>query len=277
MAPNLKYCSRCGKKHSVPTGKKCKFPLSEDVHELIENENSFRLLSDLDDQTEGAVGGPPSSLKTVPVVADAAADAFAQILSVVSHLAERLEVTQRQVTELQTDRRPETVPVLSASQGAIPRVRCVPASRDQASPEARFPSLDSLRADPVLVAQAAALVDDLGVRMAGNNHQNLVNTSATKRGWARPGGHNAPKVFTPWPQDFVVGHGRRNRLLYDDLDVYQFVQVCISIVEQTGGNEADACPAQIHDAGCLIPRLRVCKIFLWYSTLHVRRWRPFLG
>jgi hypothetical protein len=175
MAPNLKYCSRCGKKHSAPTGKKCKFPLSEDDHELIEDENSFRLLSDLDDQTEGAVGGPPSSEKTVPVVADAPADAFAQILSVVSRLAERLEVTQRQVTELQTDRRPETVPVLSANQGAIPRVRCVPASRDQASapaPEARFPSLDSLRTDPVLAAQAAALVDDLGVRMAGNNHQN---------------------------------------------------------------------------------------------------------
>jgi hypothetical protein len=30
-----------------------------------------------------------------------------------------------------------------------------------------------------------------------------------------------------------VGHGRRNRLLYDDMDVFQFVQGCISIVEQT--------------------------------------------
>jgi hypothetical protein len=101
MAPNLKYCSRCGKKHSAPTGKKCKFPLFDDDHELIEDENSFRLLSD---QTEGAVGGPPSSEKTAPVVIDAPADAFVQILSVVSHLAERLEVTQRQVTELQADR-----------------------------------------------------------------------------------------------------------------------------------------------------------------------------
>jgi hypothetical protein len=33
--------------------------------------------------------------------------------------------------------------------------------------------------------------------------------------------------------DFVVGHGRCNCLLYDDLDVYQFVQGCISIVEQS--------------------------------------------
>jgi hypothetical protein len=47
------------------------------------------------------------------------------------------------------------------------------------------------------------------------------------------GGDNAPKVCTPWPQDFVVGHGRCNCLLYDDLDVFQFVQGCISIVEQT--------------------------------------------
>jgi hypothetical protein len=29
-----------------------------------------------------------------------------------------------------------------------------------------------------------------------------------------------------------VGHGRRIRLLYDDLDVYQFVQGSILIVEQ---------------------------------------------
>jgi hypothetical protein len=78
-------------------------------------------------------------------------------------------------------------------------------------------------------APAAALVNDLSVRTTGNN----MNTSTTKRGWARPGGDNAPKVCTPWPQDFVVGHGRRNWLLYDDMDVFQFVQGCISIVEQT--------------------------------------------
>jgi hypothetical protein len=197
MAPNLKLCSRCGRKHSAPTGKKCKFPLPDEDQELIEDENSFRLLSDLDDQTEGVVGGPPSSDKTAPVVTDAPADAFAQILSVVYHLAERLEVTQHQVSELQADRQPDTIPVLSASQGAIPRVRCVPASRDQASappPETRFPSLDSLRTDPVLAAQAAALVDDLSVKMTGNNH---VNTSATKRGWARPGGGQRPLGLYP--------------------------------------------------------------------------------
>jgi hypothetical protein len=66
------------------------------------------------------------------------------------------------------------------------------------------------------------------------SNNNISNTSATssKRGWARPGGDNAPKVCTPWPQDFVVGHGRRNRLLYDDLDVYQFAQGCIAMIEQ---------------------------------------------
>jgi hypothetical protein len=219
MAPNLKLCSRCGRKHSAPTGKKCKFPIP-DADELIEDENSFRLLSDLDDQSEGAVGGPPPPEQMAPVVTQAPADAFAQILTVVSHLAERLEVTQRQVSELQSTR----------SQGAIPKVRCVPASRDQASPpDARLPSLDSLRSDPVMAAQAAALVDDLNVKTTGNH----TNTGATKRGWARPGGDNAPKVCTPWPQDFVVGHGRRNRLLYDDMDVFQFVQGCISIIEQT--------------------------------------------
>jgi hypothetical protein len=89
------------------------------------------------------------------------------------------------------------VPVLSASQGAVPRTRCVSAPKEQASvppPKARLPSLDTLQTDPVLFAQAAALDNDLGVRMAGNIHQNPVNTSATKCGWARAGGDKAPKV-----------------------------------------------------------------------------------
>jgi hypothetical protein len=47
-----------------------------------------------------------------------------------------------------------------------------------------------------------------------------------------PGWANVPKVCTPWTQDFVISQGRRNWLLYDDLDIYQFIQGCSAMVEQ---------------------------------------------
>jgi hypothetical protein len=37
----------------------------------------------------------------------------------------------------------------------------------------------------------------------------------------------------PWPQDFIIGQGRKSRLLYDELDIMQFVQGYISITDRT--------------------------------------------
>jgi hypothetical protein len=39
-------------------------------------------------------------------------------------------------------------------------------------------------------------------------------------------------VVIPWPQDFVLGTGRKNHLTYDDLDILQWAQGCIAIVEK---------------------------------------------
>jgi hypothetical protein len=140
------------------------------------------------------------------------------------------------VAVLQADRQS-----LHRSQGAIPRTQ---RTGDQASappPGASMPQLDSLCSDAMLSAQAASLVDNLDLGVSGskssvNSNSSNSNSSnsngSTKRGWARPGGDNAPKVCTPWPQDFVVGHGWRNRLLFDDLDVFQFIQGCISMIER---------------------------------------------
>jgi hypothetical protein len=164
---------------------------------------------------------------------DVHADTLSQILSVVSLLACKVEATQQQVAVLQADRQ-----LLHKSQGAIPRTQ---KSGDQASappPGASMPRLDFLQSDAMLSAQAASLVDNLDPGVSGSNKSsvNIISNisngnGSTKRGWARPGGDNAPKVCTPWPQDFVVGHGQRNRLLFDDLDVFQFFQGCISMIE----------------------------------------------
>jgi hypothetical protein len=34
------------------------------------------------------------------------------------------------------------------------------------------------------------------------------------------------------PQDYVMGHRRKNQLIYDDLDVWNFVQGCLSIINR---------------------------------------------
>jgi hypothetical protein len=193
------------------------------------------------DDDEDAAGAPPPSDGAAALVPDPQAtlpdvqtDTLSQILSVVSLLAGKVEATQQQVAVLQADRQ-----ALHKGQWAIPRTQ---KSGDHASappPGASMPRLDFLRSDAMLSVQAASLVDNLDHGVSGSNrpsaniNSNISNgNGSTKRGWARPGGDNAPKVCTPWPQDFVVGHGRHNRLLFDDLDVFQFIQGCISMIER---------------------------------------------
>jgi hypothetical protein len=41
----------------------------------------------------------------------------------------------------------------------------------------------------------------------------------------------APRVPTPWPQDHVIGQGRKSKLFYDDLNIYEWSQGVLSIME----------------------------------------------
>jgi hypothetical protein len=74
-------------------------------------------------------------------------------------------------------------------------------------------------------------VDALDIGPSGNSNSNST-FKAMKRGWARPGGESAPRIPVPWPQDFVIGQGRKPRLLYDELDILQWAQGCLSIAER---------------------------------------------
>jgi hypothetical protein len=100
------------------------------------------------------------------------------------------------------------------------------------SGDSSIPSLQGLRADAAAAAQAASMVEALDLGETGN-FSSSVPAKATKRGWARPGVENAPRVQVPWPQDFIIGQGRKSCLLYDELDIMQFVQGCISITDRT--------------------------------------------
>jgi hypothetical protein len=89
-----------------------------------------------------------------------------------------------------------------------------------------LPNLQDLRADARAVAQANIMVDSMDTTIQGNN------VRALRRGWSRPGGDNAPRVAIPWPQDFIIGHGKKGRLCYDDLTVFEWTQGCLAIIER---------------------------------------------
>jgi hypothetical protein len=77
-----------------------------------------------------------------------------------------------------------------------------------------LPHLQDLRADARAVAQANSMVDFMETAIQGNG------VRALRRGWSRPGGDNARRVAIPWPQDFIIGHGKKSCLCYDDLMVF---------------------------------------------------------
>jgi hypothetical protein len=70
------------------------------------------------------------------------------------------------------------------------------------------------------------MVDSMETAIQGNG------VRALRRGWSRPGGDNAPRVAIPWPQDFIIGHGKISRLCYDDLTYFEWTQGCLAIIER---------------------------------------------
>jgi hypothetical protein len=207
---NLKQCTRCGFEHEPPVGKKCKHPLQALPEALVVE----TVLEDAGDQATGGYD-----------------DHIGSLVSVISQLVTRLDSQQELLNLLQTAvasappvvSRPSQVEV---SQGAIPKRSCT-----QEALSVDNITLPDLRADGTSMSQVVRMVDSLDLGLQGN-------TSATnfpktlKRGWARPGGDNAPRIPIPWPQDFIIGQGRKPRLLFDELDIHQFVQGAILIIER---------------------------------------------
>jgi hypothetical protein len=98
---------------------------------------------------------------------------------------------------------------------------------ESATPHAFIPTIASLRADPLLAAQAEQLADEVTTNVAGNSP--LVYS--LKRGIVRCGGDLAPRVKVPWPQDFVLGSGRKLKLYYEDLSIFEWVNGYIATIQ----------------------------------------------
>jgi hypothetical protein len=103
----------------------------------------------------------------------------------------------------------------------------LPPVGESATSHAFIPTIASLRADPQLAAQAEQLADEVTSNVAGNSP--LVYS--LKRGIVRCGGDLAPKVKVPWPQDYVLGSGRKLKLYYEDLSMFEWVNGYIATIQ----------------------------------------------
>jgi hypothetical protein len=191
-------------------------------------EEVFDEVEDADEQQFGTISMPMGHTAAGSAVVEEATpsdDRLETLITIVSDLVLRVDSTQRQLDNLQSQP-PRSIPPASCgsvavpqpSSGAIPKKRSsqVPANSEMlpkpVSSSCDFPALADLRADPDLSLKAAQMVDNLEAPLPGNR--------TLRRGWARPGGDNAPRVTIPWPQDYVLGNGKQKHLCYLDLNIY---------------------------------------------------------
>jgi hypothetical protein len=104
-------------------------------------------------------------------------------------------------------------------------------------------TLQDLRVYGATMSQAVRMVDSLDSGLQGNASTSFPKT--LKRDWARPGGDSAPRIPIPCPQDFIIDQGRKPRLLFDELDIHQFIQGAISIIEREDMSTVRAMLAQL--------------------------------
>jgi hypothetical protein len=148
----------------------------------------------------------------------------------------RSEVAQLKA-EAAVNRQPQSVvSSVQASQFSLapvsaavtPPVSVLPTMSSHTVTQPAFiPTIASLRADPQLAAQAEQLAAEVSSDVAGNSPM----VYSMKRGIVRCGGDLAPKVKVPWPQDYVLGSGRKLKLYYEDLSIFEWVNGYIATIQ----------------------------------------------
>jgi hypothetical protein len=195
-------CSKCKERHLPPTGKNCQ-----------------RSVLDISaTASEDAVAAPPSLSGASN---DLEAGSMQSVNTVLLQLVNQMQANEQLLSELVKSRS-------YASEGGHPQV-AASAIQESSGPQFQaganmftsgsVPDLSQLKSDVTISAQASKLVDALDVDVRG-----MSGARMRKRGRARLGGDFAPLREVPWPQDFVIGHGAKRKLYYDDLTILQWVQ-----------------------------------------------------
>jgi hypothetical protein len=89
------------------------------------------------------------------------------------------------------------------------------------------PTLNDLRRDEGLCAQARQLVDDLEGHCSGTTWV----SNSLKSGWFRPGGCMTLSRQVAWPHDYVFGTGEDIKIMYNDLNIFQWVQGFAALID----------------------------------------------
>jgi hypothetical protein len=140
------------------------------------------------------------------------------INTVLLQLVNQMQANEQLLSELVKSRS-------DALEGGCPQV-AASAIQESSSPQfqagahmftsSSVPDLSQLKSDVTISAQASKLVDALDVDVQG-----MSGAWMRKQGRAHSGFDFAPLREVPWPQDFVIGHGAKRKLYYDNLTILQ--------------------------------------------------------
>jgi hypothetical protein len=242
VAPYVAKCTRCGKKHRAPLNELCValLPNKQPDEDLQNNEveEDSSLLPVPDGQAQAVNKGASTSVETAAGKDAHERAVTAQLVNMAASLASlsamfletRNEVAQLKaagdsVSQNSVSSQPSLVPAPAL---VLPPVSELPThTGNQTSQQAFIPTIASLRADSQLAAQAEQLAADVTSNVAGNSPM----VYSLKRGIVCCGGDLAPEVKAPWPQYYVLGSGRKLKLYYEYLSMFEWVNCYIATIQ----------------------------------------------
>jgi hypothetical protein len=221
-----RLCNTCTKKHFPPTGQKCPFgpPPGITPHDSQHQGASSSLVGPPSEQLP--LVGAGSGVTNVPQNLNS--EVLLQVTDVLSKFAVRLDSIEQKLNDR---------PTVPAPMNIAQAQRQTPVQGSINIPQVQrhcslTPSLSELKADKVLVSQAQRLTDEVAFSGTGLDINTLNNIKNFKRGLFRSGGDIAPSRRVPWPQDFVAGAAMTSKLMYKDLNLYQWLEGYACIVER---------------------------------------------
>ena len=200
--PKVFKCSACKGQHQRPTGAKCKF--------MNFNQEADELNDSFTNSESSSVRADAQSTNT-------------DILNALQAVSSRLSAIEQRIER--TEEKLEAAPAQTGSQDLHGKPQA-PASSDTWHKEQHqdtvVPSIQALKGSQLIQKQ----VDE---RLQQLSQLNEKGTCKSQRGgtdtvWV--------KNQTPWPQNFILGGPNKNRVLYDNLTVFQWMSGFAQIIKE---------------------------------------------
>ena len=209
---SVKQCNACKSKHIKPIDTECPFVISTDDSASVSNQNMDQNSVILQENVEET--GAQSNISQ---------DIGSKILSAIQSFDSRLSVMESKVAENAARLTTRASPSVATNESP-----CAATRHSTAQPSV-VPSLEAMQAS----AQLQAKVDDRMSHLEG-----LPDVSSQLPGKFRSQRGGKEVVFckrqVPWPHNHILTGNHRERISYDDLDVYQWVAGYAGIAKDEG-------------------------------------------